>query len=274
MKSIVKRDGRTVPFDTRKIADAIQKAFTATGELGLPLAEVRGISAGYSKSIEESLDKCGREVIGIEAVQDAVEMLLMNIHPETAKAYILYREERRVDRDSGSRLMKTLGDIAWSDAKASDIKRENANIDGNTAMGTMLKFGSEGAKEFGVTKVLTKDAANAHANGDIHIHDLDFLLLTLTCCQISLTDLFTGGFSTGHGYIREPNDIQTYSALAAITIQANQNDMHGGQSITLTAIWRRASRKHCASSSAVFLATRSTASTISMMALLAFWTNR
>lgn len=231
MKTIIKRDGRAVPFDAQKIADAIRKAFTATGEIGLPMEDVRETSTGYAKAIEKQLDMSGRYIIGIEEVQDAVEKLLMNIHPETAKAYILYREERRIDRDSYSRLMKKLGDIAWSDAKDSDSKRENANIDGNTAMGTMLKFGSEGAKEFSMTNVLTREAAGAHEEGDIHIHDLDFLLLTLTCCQISLADLFSGGFSTGHGFIREPNDIQTYAALAAITIQANQNDMHGGQSI-------------------------------------------
>ena len=73
--------------------------------------------------------------------------------------------------------------------------------------------------------------AAAHQDGDIHIHDLDFYTLTTTCCQIDLLNLFHGGFSTGHGVLREPNDIYSYSALACIAIQANQNDQHGGQSI-------------------------------------------
>ena len=112
-----------------------------------------------------------------------------------------------------------------------DIKRENANIDGDTAMGTMLKYGSEGAKYFVDNYVLPKDIAAAHINGDIHIHDKDFYMLTETCCQIDLIKLFKNGFSTGHGHLREPQSIISYAALACITIQANQNEMHGGQSV-------------------------------------------
>ena len=88
-----------------------------------------------------------------------------------------------------------------------DIKRENANIDGDTAMGTMLKYGSEGAKQFNEMYVLAPEHSKAHRDGDIHIHDLDFLTLTTTCCQIDLIKLFKNGFSTGHGFLREPNEI-------------------------------------------------------------------
>ena len=122
-------------------------------------------------------------------------------------------------------------DLTFRDAAENDVKRENANIDGDTAMGTMLKYGSEGAKQFYEMYVLDPKHADAHITGDIHIHDLDFLTLTTTCCQIDLNKLFSGGFSTGHGFIREPKHIQTYSALACIAIQSNQNDQHGGQSI-------------------------------------------
>ena len=108
---------------------------------------------------------------------------------------------------------------------------ENANIDGDTAMGTMLKYGSEGAKQFNEMYVLAPEHSKAHRDGDIHIHDLDFLTLTTTCCQIDLIKLFKNGFSTGHGFLREPNEISSYSALACIAIQSNQNDQHGGQSI-------------------------------------------
>ena len=112
------------------------------------------------------------------------------------------------------------------------MKRENANINGDSAMGSMLKFGSEGAKQFYEMYVLNPRHSEAHQNGDIHIHDMDFLNMgTLTCCQIDLKKVFSGGFSTGHGFLREPQDIMSYAALAAIAIQSNQNDQHGGQSI-------------------------------------------
>ncbi len=130
-----------------------------------------------------------------------------------------------------TRLMKVYEELTFKDAKDNDLKRENANIDSDTAMGTMLKYGSEGAKQFYEMYVLKPEHARAHNNADIHIHDLDFLTLTTTCCQIDIQKLFKGGFSTGHGYLREPNDISSYSALACIAIQSNQNDQHGGQSI-------------------------------------------
>lgn len=153
------------------------------------------------------------------------------IMPKTAKAYILYRAEHTKIRQTESDLMDIYSKLTYSSAMDEDIKRENANIDGDTAMGTMLKYGSEGAKYFVDNYVLPKDIAAAHINGDIHIHDKDFYMLTETCCQIDLIKLFKNGFSTGHGHLREPQSIISYAALACITIQANQNEMHGGQSI-------------------------------------------
>ena len=159
------------------------------------------------------------------------KVLIEGGHSKTAKAYILYRAERTRAREMDSKLMKIYEDLTFKSAGECDIKRENANIDGDTAMGTMLKYGSEGAKQFNEIYVLDPAHSHAHINGDIHIHDLDFLTLTTTCCQIDLLKLFHGGFSTGHGFLREPNDIASYAALACIAIQSNQNDQHGGQSV-------------------------------------------
>src|SRR5699024_5459124 len=128
-------------------------------------------------------------------------------------------------------LMKTIDEITNGDARASDMKRDNANIDGNTAMGSMLQIGTAGAKAYNAAYLLTPEQAKAHTEGDIHIHDFDFYSLTTTCTQIDILRLFHGGFSTGHGFLREPASIGSYAALAAIAIQSNQNDQHGGQSI-------------------------------------------
>ena len=225
--TITKRDGRNVEFDIEKIAGAIKKAFSATTcdkeyELCLNLA----------KEVSDYLENTETLSPTVEQIQDAVEKVLIDHgYVRTAKAYILYRAERSRVRDMNTRLMKTFEDITYSDATESDIKRENANIDGNTAMGAMLKYGSEGAKHFNEMCVLKPEHSQAHRNGDIHIHDLDFYTLTTTCCQIDIIKLFKGGFSTGHGVLREPNDIASYSALACIAIQSNQNDQHGGQAI-------------------------------------------
>ena len=226
--TIIKRDGRNVPFDAQKITDAIMKAFQASNS-----AKTYKTAESLTQQVLMELEK--NESIGVptvEEVQDTVERVLIeNGFVRTAKSYILYRAERSRVREMNTRLMRIYEDITNKAAIESDIKRENANINGDTAMGAMLKYGSEGAKQFNLMFVLKPEHAEAHKNGDIHIHDMDFLTLTTTCCQIDLIKLFAGGFSTGHGYLREPNDIYSYSALACIAIQANQNDQHGGQSI-------------------------------------------
>lgn len=225
--NIRKRDGRLVSFDEGKIAQAIAKALNATYKPGSEDTARR--LAGEVVSI---LEVEGSRQPDVEHIQDLVERVLMDDgYVQTAKAYILYRSERSRSREMNTRLMKIYEDITFSAAKDSDIKRENANIDGDTAMGSMLKFGSEGAKQFYDMFVLNPDHAKAHREGDIHIHDLDFLTLTTTCCQIDIKKLFVGGFSTGHGTLREPNDIASYAALCCIAIQSNQNDQHGGQSV-------------------------------------------
>ena len=226
--TIIKRDGRKVPFDPQKISDAIMKAFQASNS-----AKTYKTAEELTRQVLQELEK--NESIGepgVEEVQDTVERVLIeNGFVRTAKSYILYRAERSRIREMNTRLMRIYDDITNKAAIESDIKRENANINGDTAMGAMLKYGSEGAKQFNLMFILKPEHAEAHRNGDIHIHDMDFLTLTTTCCQIDLISLFKGGFSTGHGYLREPNDIYSYSALACIAIQANQNDQHGGQSI-------------------------------------------
>lgn len=223
---ITKRDGRKVPFNVEKIINAIFKAAKAVG--GTDYDEAARIAEEVCRLTEQQYGDSPT----VEQVQDLVEKVLIeNGHAQTAKAYIVYRYERTRSREMKTNLMGVLSELTFHSAKDSDIKRENANIDGDTAMGTMLKYGSVSAKEFYELYVLKNEHAAAHKNGDIHIHDLDFLTLTTTCCQIDLIKLFRGGFSTGHGFLREPNDIASYSALACIAIQSNQNDQHGGQSV-------------------------------------------
>ncbi|MBR5379185.1 MAG: anaerobic ribonucleoside triphosphate reductase [Clostridia bacterium] len=228
IEMIIKRDGRKVPFNEEKISSAINKAFQASGSAkSLSVAQELAHQVVARINADESIG-----TPTVEEIQDIVERVLLdNGFVNTAKSYIVYRAERSRVRQMNTRLMRIYDDITFKSARDSDIKRENANINGDTAMGAMLKYGSEGAKQFNTMFVLKPEHAAAHNEGDIHIHDMDFYTLTTTCTQIDLVRLFEGGFSTGHGVLREPNDIASYSALACIAIQANQNDQHGGQSV-------------------------------------------
>ena len=226
MHNIRKRNGEIVPFVKEKISDAIHKA-------NLESIDNTFDQKRLTQLADEVVKELGREKVpAVEFIQDVVEkVLIKNNYASTAKAYILYRAERAKLRQAQGNLMDIYNELTFKNAADADIKRENANIDADTAMGTMLKYGSEGSKYFIDNYILPKDIAAAHQDGTIHIHDKDFYMLTETCCQIDLLKLFKGGFSTGHGFLREPNDIRSYAALACIAIQANQNEMHGGQAV-------------------------------------------
>lgn len=228
---VIKRNGKTVEFNPDKIKIAMSKAFY---EVGRKFTEA------------EMEDLCRRVIaridsypVDIEVIQDHVENTLLELeYVDVFQAYSTYRRKRALSRDFFSKkqhqLLKTLENLGISEAKEADIKRENANVNGDTAMGRMLQYGSTLSKEFTMAYLLDKKSAEAHASGDIHIHDLDFFPMgTTTCLQIDLKKLYEGGFNTGHGHLRKPKHISSYAALAAIAIQSNQNDQHGGQAIPM-----------------------------------------
>ena len=227
IRYIVKRSGDKVSFDARKIKSAIFKANTR-------IAAERMSDADLNELTEEvltALEKLPGTPTAQEIQNVVEEKLLAADYAKTANAYINYRTEHEHLREMDDELVKIFENLTFRPSEEDDLKRENANINADTAMGTMLKYGSESAKAFYDKYVIPPEIAKAHASGDIHIHDKDFYALTETCCQIDLLKLFQDGFSTGHGYLREPNDIRSYAALACIAIQANQNEMHGGQSV-------------------------------------------
>lgn len=243
---VVKRDGKKVDFDGSKIALAIKKGFDSV-EVDEELSESK-----EKKYTEKDIQKVYQAVVGriekeytdsekikIETIQDMIEDVLQKKgYEDVYNSFSEYRERRAnsrklfFDEKKTHKFLKSIEGLGLKSAKEEDAKRENANVDGDTAMGTMLQYGSTISKEFAKSYLMKHKFAEAHDNGTIHIHDMDFLPMgTTTCMQIELDRLFKNGFSTGHGHLRSPNDIMSYSALAAIAIQSDQNDQHGGQSI-------------------------------------------
>ena len=240
---VVKRNGKKVNFDETKIAIAIKKGFDSIVEDGEE-KNYKYNEEDIQKVLQDVLNKitkeyADKEKIKIEEIQDLIEASLKaNGYQDVYESFSEYRERRNQSREAfmddkkTHKFLKTLEGLGLKSSSENDTKRENANVDGDTAMGTMLQYGGTVSKEFAKAYLMKKKFADAHDEGYIHIHDMDFLPMgTTTCNQIDLEKLFKNGFSTGHGHLREPNDIMSYSALAAIAIQANQNDQHGGQSI-------------------------------------------
>ena len=241
--SVVKRNSKKVPFNGAKIAMAIKKGFdsiiTTNEECTYDAKDIQKVYQGVLKKIDKEFVQQDEEKIRIEEIQDLIETELKRLgYEDVYNSFSEYRERRNASRKMFSdekklhKFIKAIESLGLKSATEEDTKRENANVDGDTAMGTMLQYGSTVSKEFAKSYLMRPKYAQAHDNGDIHIHDLDFMAMgTTTCTQIDLRKLFTNGFSTGHGHLREPNDIMSYSALAAIAIQSNQNDQHGGQSV-------------------------------------------
>lgn len=219
MTQVIKRNGKYEEFSWSKVWESVRKAAEAAN-VTLTREDVKKIifSVPDPVSVEYILD-------------ETIEKLYKEGYSDVADSFAFHRERRRKERDVYKKLMQSIADVSIKSAKDVDLKRENANIDGDSAMGQMLRFGSEAAKAFYLTRVIKPEYADAHISGDIHIHDLDFYAMTTTCCQIDVGRLLEEGFDTGHGSIRPPKTIRTACNLACIIIQSNQNDQHGGQSI-------------------------------------------
>lgn len=233
---VIKRDGRRLEFNPRKIYLAVYKACEAIDYVPEESDKVaHSVMQRAAKAIEDKCEQENRKSIRVEEIQDIiVSMLIRMRNVEVSECYITYREKRNQERNRKTALNQTIEEITYAGSKDSDMKRDNGNINGDSAMGMMLQYGSAVTKDFTDNNLLSEKVKKAVVNGDIYIHDKDFYPMgTLTCCQIPLDKLFKDGFDTGHGAIREPQKIQTYAALAAIAIQSNQNDHHGGQAIPL-----------------------------------------
>ena len=225
---VQKRDNRLVDFNSSKIKTAIQECckriqkdyHEETLKVKEHLTEIVG-------NVCLHLPK--NDIVKVEEIQDTVEQELSKVSPQVAKEYIIYRYQRNVARDSKSALTQIYMNLTSKKSSDMDLKRENANINSDTAMGMMLKFGAEASKEFCLNHLIKPKYARMHRNGDIHIHDLDFYPMTFNCSFIPLGKLLKRGFSTGHGHIGEPQTIMCASSLACIILQANQNEMYGGQ---------------------------------------------
>ena len=220
VKHVVKRDGRVVIFDKRKIVDAVLKAMDVTEQ---------GEDIVLAAEIASAVSKINVENMSVEDIQDQVEMELMNSpRKEVAKKYIAYRNQRNLARKAKSR--EIFQEII--DAQATEITRENANMNADTPAGMMMKFASESTKSYVDECMLSEEVKDAVKNNYIHIHDKDYYpTKSLTCIQHPLDKILEDGFFAGHGESRPAKRIETASILGCISMETVQNEMHGGQAI-------------------------------------------
>ncbi|MDR2337104.1 MAG: anaerobic ribonucleoside triphosphate reductase [Deltaproteobacteria bacterium] len=220
--TLIKRDGKQETFSIEKIKNAITKAFRASNQPDTE-REIYNIALSAASHITTSN-------ISVEEVQDLVEQELMRHNPTVAKKYIIYREWRNIERHKKTNLKHVMDGIVC--IEKNDVNLNNANISSNTPAGQMMTFASEITKDYAEKYLINTVHAQAHKDGDIHIHDLDYYpTKTTTCLQYDLDDIFERGFKTKNGSVRTPQSIFSYATLATIIFQTAQNEQHGGQSI-------------------------------------------
>lgn len=216
---VVKRNGDVVDFDTDRIFQAVKKATLDTKMNSEVAMTDEQINDCVKDIISYISSEHSRPAICVEDIQDIVEdTLIMNDYISTAKAYIRFRQSETTKREASKKLAETYNQIFFGDAQDSDLRRDNANINTDAPMGMMLKIGAEASKSFADNYVIPDKYVKADKENYIHIHDKDFSLICWNCCQLDIKKLFKGGFSTGHGFLREPNSIRSAAALACIAI--------------------------------------------------------
>lgn len=220
IQTVIKRDGRIVEFNKNKIFNAISKAMQNTEN---------GVDSFLIQKITEDISQTGNVEMTVEAIQDMVEMELMNSpRKEVAKKYISYRDQRNVARKAKTCNMF----LEIIETKSNEVTRENANMNADTPAGMMMKFASETTKPFVDDYLLSPEAKEAVLSNYIHIHDKDYYpTKSLTCVQHPLNKILENGLFAGHGESRPAKRIETASMLACISLETAQNEMHGGQAI-------------------------------------------
>lgn len=240
---ITKRDGRVVPFDKSKIVNAILKAFEAIGE-------VDEYATTKAKNIADYIEKEAAEkseMFGVEEIQDLVEQGLMNLkYKDAARAYILYRNKRSIERNRKTNLMKSVAEKLF----ALDVQNQNANVDELSFGGRMGEARAEIMKDYALNYIISPFARDNHLNNEIYIHDLDSYAVGMhNCLTIPFDNLLAKGFNTRQTDVRPANSINTAFQLVAVIFQLQSLQQFGGVSAghldwTMVPYVRKSFRKH------------------------------
>lgn len=224
MKTIVKRDGREVPFEREKVREAIRKAFFAVdGEISSYAEEKAFTISSYIAGLED-------ETLSVEQVQDLVENGLMATRrKDVAKAYIRYRDERSRVRNRDNRVRQ----LAKEKLLGHNDEKQNANLDENSFGGRIGEATRVLTKSIALEDIMSKMSRNNHENNEIYVHDLDSYVVGLhNCLSIPFDDLLANGFTVRQTDVRPAGSINTAFQLVAVIFQIQSLCQFGGVSAT------------------------------------------
>lgn len=244
MNTVIKRDGRKVPFDRQKIQSAVNGAFQDVNGQECNDNGVLAHIMGYINAYQELKD-----TIEVEKIQDIVERSLMEMgYYNVAKAYIRYRYEHELERQKQHQ--QEFDDTIASKLFASDVQNQNANVDEHSFGGRMGEVADEVLREYALNHLMSKMSRDNHLNNEIYIHDLShYALGDHNCLSIPFDDLLANGFNTRQTDVRPANSVNTAFQLVAVIFQLQSLMQFGGVAAThldwtMVPYVRKSFRKH------------------------------
>ncbi|NAW77452.1 anaerobic ribonucleoside-triphosphate reductase [Vibrio sp. V33_P6A3T137] len=221
---VIKRDGSKASFSRDRIQAAVESAADQV------TSEIAIYALNVALAVELQLE--GQHQVHIAEIQTLVENELMQgPYKGLARSYIEYRHDRDIAREKQSTLTKEIeGLIEESNA---DLLNENANKDGKVIPTQRDLLAGIVAKHYAKTRILPRDIVQAHEQGDIHYHDLDYapFFPMFNCMLIDLQGMLTHGFKMGNAEIDTPKSISTATAVTAQIIAQVASHIYGGTTI-------------------------------------------
>lgn len=222
MKRVIKRDGSVVEFDRSRIINAIKKTFEqASREPNMKLIEK------IASQVEDLPDK----VLAVEQIQDIVVKKLMgSSEKDIAMSYQSYRTLKAEIREKEKGIYRQIGELV--DASNEKLLSENANKDAKTISVQRDLLAGISSRDYYLNKIVPEHIKLAHIKGEIHLHDLDYLLFRETNCElVNIEAMLKGGCNIGNAKMLEPNSVDVAVGHIVQIIASVSSNTYGGCSI-------------------------------------------
>lgn len=221
---IRKRTGELVPFDKKKIINAVTKAYIEVyGDAERP---------NYILEIADSVENVAKELetpMGVEDIQELVEDYLTDYDRIVGKAYICYRYKHGIMRANSTEFIRAISEKL----RASNVQNQNANVDEHSFGGRVGEASDEMMKQYALDYCVSSMARENHLNNEIYIHDLSAYAVGMhNCLSVPFDDLLAKGFNTRQTDVRPANSINTAFQLVAVIFQLQSLMQFGGVSAT------------------------------------------
>lgn len=222
MKRVIKRDGSVVEFNKQLIINAITMAFKQNSKT---------VNTDLIEKIATQIENLDVKVLSVEEIQDiVVKKLMASTEKDIAMAYQSYRTLKTEIREKEKSIYRQIGELV--DASNENLLVENANKDAKTISVQRDLLAGISSRDYYLNKIVPSHIKAAHIKGEIHLHDLDYLLFRETNCElVNIEAMLKGGCNIGNAKMLEPNSVDVAVGHIVQIIASVSSNTYGGCSI-------------------------------------------